>query len=129
MVFSRPQQDRFQIGYEDKDDGIKTEGGSLEAHIGVRKIFELSNSPMQPYIGGGIAIIGTSVSNRSGGSTISDDDETATGAWIGGGMYYAATKSLNFGLDLHYSEAEVELFDEDREVGGLCTGVTVGYHW
>lgn len=116
-------------GNEDKDDGIKTEGGSLEAHIGVRKIFELSNSSIRPYIGGGIAIIGTSIRNRSGGSTISKDDETATGAWIGGGMYYAATKSLNVGLDLRYSEADVEIFDEDREVGGIYTGVTVGYHW
>ena len=116
-------------GNEDKDDGIKTEAGSLEAHIGVRKIFEISNSSMQPYIGGGIAIIGTSIRNRSGGSTISKDDETATGVWIGGGMYYAATRSLHVGLDLRYSEAEVEIFDEDREVGGIYTGVTVGYHW
>ena len=116
-------------GNEDKDDGIKTEAGSLETHIGVRKIFELSNSSMQPYIGGGIAIIGTSIRNRSGGSTISKDDETATGVWIGGGMYYAATRSLHVGLDLRYSEAEVEIFDEDREVGGIYTGVTVGYHW
>ena len=116
-------------GNEDKDDGIKTEAGSLELHLGVRKIFELSGSSIQPYIGGGIAIIGTSVRNRSGGSTLSDDDETTTGAWVGGGMYYAATKSVNVGLDLRYSEAEVEISDEDREVDRFYTGATVGYHW
>jgi hypothetical protein len=36
---------------------------------------------------------------------------------------------LIIGLDLRYSEAEVTLFDEDREAGGFRTGVTVGYHW
>ena len=54
---------------------------------------------------------------------------TAIGAWIGGGMYYAATESLNIGFDLRYSKAEVTLFDEDRDAGGFRTGVTVGYHW
>ena len=121
--------DVFVSGDEDKDGGIKTEGGTLETDIGVRKIFELSGSSIRPYIGGGIAIIGATVENSSGGSITSEDDDTATGAWIGGGMYYAATESLNIGLDLRYSEAEVTLFDEDREAGGFRTGVTVGYHW
>jgi opacity protein-like surface antigen len=121
--------DVFASGDEDTDGGIKTDGGTLETDIGVRKIFELSGSSIRPYIGGGIAIIGATVENSSGGSITSKDDDTATGAWIGGGMYYAATESLNIGLDLRYSEAEVTLFDEDREAGGFRTGVTVGYHW
>jgi opacity protein-like surface antigen len=121
--------DVFVSGAEDKDGSIRTDGGSLETDIGVRKIFELSGSSIRPYIGGGIAIIGATVENSSGGSITSKDDDTATGAWIGGGMYYAATQSLIIGLDLRYSEAEVTLFDEDREAGGFRTGVTVGYHW
>ena len=116
-------------GTEEKNAGITTDGGTLETDIGVRKIFELSGSSIRPYIGGGIAIIGATVENSSGGSITSKDDGTATGAWIGGGMYYAATESLNIGLDLRYSEAEVTLFNEDREVGGFHTGITVGYHW
>jgi len=116
-------------GNEDTENGIKTEAGTMEVDLGVRKIFELSNSSIQPYIGGGIAIIGAGSRNRTGDVTLSDEDDTGTGAWIGGGMYYAATKSLNIGLDLRYSEAEVTLFDEDREAGGFHTGVTVGYHW
>ncbi len=121
--------DVFVSGAEDKDGSITTDGGTLETDIGVRKIFELSGSSIQPYIGGGIAIIGATVKSSSGGSITSKDDDTATGAWIGGGMYYAATQSLIIGLDLRYSEAEVTLFDEDREAGGFRTGVTVGYHW
>lgn len=116
-------------GNEHEKDGIKTEGGSLELDLGVRKIFELSNSSIRPYIGGGIALIGAGSRTKVGGSTISDEDDTATGAWIGGGMYYAATKSLNIGLDLRYSQAEVTLLDEDVEAGGFHTGITVGYHW
>lgn len=116
-------------GNEDTDAGIKTEGGALEVDLGVRKIFELSNSSIRPYIGGGLALIGAGARNSVGGSTISDEDDTGTGAWIGGGMYYAATKSLNIGLDLRYSQAEVTLLDEDREAGGFHTGITVGYHF
>ena len=116
-------------GNEHDEDGIKTEGGSLELDLGVRKIFDLSNSSIRPYIGGGIALIGAGARTKVGGSTISDEDDTGTGAWIGGGMYYAATKSLNIGLDLRYSQAEVTLLDEDVEAGGFHTGITVGYHW
>ena len=116
-------------GNEHEKDGIKTEGGSLELDLGVRKIFELSNSSIRPYIGGGLALIGAGAKNTVGGSIISDEDDTGTGAWIGGGMYYAATKSLNIGLDLRYSQAEVTLLDEDVEAGGFHTGITMGYHW
>ena len=116
-------------GTEEKDGDIETNGGTFETDIGVRKIFELSNSSIKPYIGGGIAIIGAGTQTIDDGKTISDEDDTGTGAWLGGGMYYAASESLIIGFDLRYSEAEVTLSDEDREAGGFRTGFTVGYHW
>ena len=58
-----------------------------------------------------------------------EDDDTAVGAWVGAGTYYAVTPSFNIGVDVRYSKAEVTLFDKEREAGGLNAGITAGYHW
>jgi opacity protein-like surface antigen len=103
-------------------------GGTMEMHLGARKIFTLENSSFSPYVGGGVAIISATLENENAGVTI-DDDDSVVGAWIGVGTYYAVTPNFNLGLDLRYSKAEVTLFDKEREAGGLNAGITFGYHW
>lgn len=103
-------------------------GGTMELHLGARKIFSLNNSSLSPYVGGGVAIVTASLEHESAGVTV-DDDGTALGVWIGAGAYYAVTPRLNLGLDMRYSKAKVKLFDMDRQAGGLNFGLTVGYHW
>jgi opacity protein-like surface antigen len=103
-------------------------GGTVEAHLGARKIFTLDNSSFRPYVGGGVALVGASLENENAGVTV-DDDDRAVGAWVGAGTYYAVTPSFNLGLDVRYSKAEVTLFDKEREAGGLNAGITAGYHW
>jgi opacity protein-like surface antigen len=102
--------------------------GTVEMHLGARKIFVLENTSLRPYVGGGIAIVSATLENEHAGVTV-DDKETAVGAWIGGGAYYAVTPHFNLGLDVRYSKAEVTLFDKDRQAGGLNVGITAGYHW
>lgn len=104
-------------------------GGTLETHFGVRKIFKLSNSSIQPYIGGGLAIIGASIKNKNNGSITSESDDTSTGAYAGAGMYYSMSEHLNLGFDVRYSQADVTIFDVERKAGGLHSGITIGYHW
>ncbi len=117
-------------GTEERQGDVKTEGGTLETDIGVRKIFEISGSSFKPYIGGGVALIAADVRNRKDGRSGSlQDDDTVVGTWVGGGLYYAATEQFNIGLDLRYSQGEVTLFDEDLEAGGFHTGISAGYHW
>ena len=117
-------------GTEERQGDVKTEGGTLETDIGVRKIFDISGSSFRPYIGGGVALIAADVRNRKDGRSGSlQDDDTVVGTWVGGGLYYAATKQFNIGLDLRYSQGEVTLFDEDLEAGGFHTGLSAGYHW
>ena len=111
-----------------KSDESEDTGGTMEMHLGVRKVFTLDNSSLSPYVGGGVAIVSASLEHESAGVTV-DDDETAVGAWIGAGAYYAVTPSFSLGLDVRYSKAEATLFDIDRKVGGLNVGLTVGYHW
>jgi opacity protein-like surface antigen len=103
-------------------------GGTVEAHLGARKIFTLQNSSFRPYVGGGVALVTALLENENAGVTI-DDDDRAVGAWVGAGTYYAVTPSFNIGLDVRYSKAEVTLFDKKREAGGLNAGITAGYHW
>ena len=103
-------------------------GGTMEMHLGARKVFALNNSSLSPYVGGGVAIVTASLEHESAGVTV-EDDETAVGVWIGAGAYYAVTPRFNLGLDVRYSKAEVNLFDIDREAGGFNVGLTIGYHW
>ena len=103
-------------------------GGTMEIHLGARKIFTLENSSFRPYVGGGAALVSAMLENENAGVTI-DDDDTTVGAWVGAGTYYAVTPSFNIGVDVRYSKAEVTLFDKKRETGGLNAGITAGYHW
>lgn len=103
-------------------------GGTMEIHLGARKIFTLENSSFRPYLGGGVALVDAMLENENAGVKV-DDDDTTVGAWIGAGTYYAITPSFNIGLDVRYSKAEVTLFDKERETGGLHAGITAGYHW
>ncbi len=103
-------------------------GGTVEMHLGARKIFALQNSSFRPYVGGGVALVTAILENENAGVTVDDDDNTV-GAWVGAGTYYAVTPSFNLGLDVRYSKAEVTLFDKEREAGGLNAGITAGYHW
>jgi opacity protein-like surface antigen len=111
-----------------EDGSQKDEGLTGEYHLGVRKIFELPNYSIKPYLGGGIAFVHAKIKDKDGSTTRSEDDD-AIGGWIGGGMYVGLTPHFNLGLDVRYSKAEVTLFDKDREAGGMLAGVTAGYHW
>ena len=120
--------DAFISGTEDKSDGQKKLAGTFETHLGVRKIFTMENSTFRPYVGGGVALVGASVENKSNGVTV-DDDDTVYGYWAGVGTYIKITPSFNIGVDVRYSKAEVTLFDTDRDTDGLQAGITAGYHW
>ena len=111
------------------ESGVKKDtGGTMEIHLGARKIFTLQNSSFRPYVGGGAALVSAMLENENAGVVV-DDDDTAIGAWVGAGTYYAVTPSFNIGVDVRYSKAEVTIFDKEREAGGLNAGITAGYHW
>ena len=106
----------------------KDTGGTMEIHLGARKIFTLQNSSFRPYVGGGAALVSARLENENAGVAVEEND-TAVGAWVGAGTYYAVTPSFNIGVDVRYSKAEVTLFNKEREAGGLNAGITAGYHW
>ena len=120
--------DLIGSGDVDKQGSLKDEGTTIENHLGVRKIFTLPNSSIEPYIGGGVSFVQAEIKNKNGSTTISDDDSDV-GYWVGGGAYIPLNPHFNLGLDVRYSDAEVTLFNQEREAGGLHAGITAGYHW
>jgi len=107
----------------------KNTGYTVEHHIGVRKIFTLQGRSIKPYVGGGISIASSEIENKNGSIIVNDEKDRGLGSWVGVGTYYELGPHFNIGVDVRYSKAEVTLINEDREIGGLHTGITVGYHW
>ena len=118
----------FLVSTDDTtESGVLIEGTTSEFDIGVRKIWEVSGSPIRPYIGGGLAFVGAEIKGTSF-VTVTEDDN-GTGIWLNGGVYWTLGQSFNLGLDLRYSQADVTLFGVEGEAGGTHVGVILGYHW
>jgi len=107
--------------------GVKFEGMTSEFDAGVRKIWELSEGQIKPYIGGGLAFVSAEI-KAIDFLTVSDDDN-AVGYWLNGGIYWTLNQHFNLGFDLRYSDAGVTLAGIDVEAGGTTAGIFLGYHW
>ena len=62
------------------------------------------------------------------GVVVSQDDQ-GVGVWVNGGIFWRLGQHWNLGFDVRYSTAEVRLFDEDVDAGGLNAGLLLGYSW
>jgi len=120
--------DLIVSGEIDKDGDLKDEAYTLENHFGIRKTFNLEDSKFRAYIGGGITMVSAEIRNKTATTTNKDDDDAA-GIWLGAGWFVDVTDSFDIGVDLRYSEAEVTIFDQDLEAGGMHFAATASYHW
>ncbi len=113
---------------EEKNGASKDEAYTIENQFGVRKTFELEDSKMRPYIGGGVTLVSAEIKNKTATTSVKDDDD-GTGLWLGAGWYFGVTESFDIGFDVRYSEAEVTIFGQDLEAGGMHYAATASYHW
>ncbi len=116
--------------YYDNGVGIVTAAYKVETtelSLGMRKIWDGSPA-VRPYIGCGIAQISAEAKVSFLGISVSDDD-TATGFWIAGGIYFTISESFNVGFEYRLSQAEVTVDNVDVEAGGTHTGLLLGFHW
>jgi opacity protein-like surface antigen len=104
------------------------EGSTTEICIGVKKIWDIRNFPLKPFVGGGVAYINAEIDDNYPAVSYSDDD-SAIGFWLEGGFYATLSQHFNLGLILRISRAEVTLFGDDMEAGGDHIGLILGYHW
>jgi opacity protein-like surface antigen len=121
----------------------RTDVDRTELDVGVRKLF-LAERRLEPYVGGGLAWMRLDVRQVAMGSlgpmteftdTILDDDDSSFGFWLNAGLLYRIGSHLNIGVDVRYSDAEVELRPVDStsdlrlDSGGTSYGLLLGYHW
>lgn len=105
----------------------KLKSKTSEFNIGVRKIWD-QFPHVRPFIGGGLSFIRAEAEVSAFGTSVSDDD-TGTGIWLGGGVYWTLGEHFNLGLELKSSYAKVTLFDTEVNAGGGHFGMLAGYHW
>ena len=117
------------LGSLDKEtiSGIDTEASTSEFDIGIRKIWEVSGSSIRPFIGGGIAFINAEIKETNVFSASIDD--SGTGIWLNGGVYWTLGQHFNLGLQARYSKAEITIAGINGEAGGTHAAVMLGYHW
>ena len=120
--------DVMDTGDKYEHDGQEDLGHTTEFQLGVRKIFVNQHSKIQPYIGGGVSFMSAELEIENNNTTMKQDDRDV-GGWIGAGMYYEINPGFVVGLDLRYSHGEVLLFNEERDAGGIYTGITGGYQF
>ena len=78
------------------------------------------------------------LANTRGGEftdIIMDDSESVFGFWVNAGLFYTLGEHFNLGLDIRYSDAQVNVSPVDGgqgldfEAGGTQYNMLVGYHW
>jgi opacity protein-like surface antigen len=112
---------------EDAGPGTENEVTTIEAIIGVRKIWA-PNSTIRPFIGGGLCVVTGFASTEQEYVEITEN-ASGIGFSIGGGVYWTIAQHFNLGLDARYSSAEATFNDIDSAIGGVHSGLILGYHW
>ena len=120
--------DVYGAGDTDGSGTNKREGYTGGLHAGVRKIWDFEGKNIHPFISGGIASIGAEQRRGDGASQVKQDD-SAVGLWVSGGAYWTLGDMWNIGLETRYTQAEVTLFGQDVEAGGVYTGLLLGLNW
>lgn len=127
LLYSRDEEDiaTFDLGIGTYYTNV--ESRIMEFNLGLRKIWEAPKN-LQPFIGGGLAIIKGNLESEALGVSVSDD-ETGFGLWADIGIYIILAKRFNLGIDVRWSRAEIDLFDIEARVGGWHFGAITGFHW
>ncbi len=107
---------------------------TVELNLGVKKIWPLAGR-FNLYVAGGLAVIYgemeiTRADNLSGSYRDTDrEDDTGLGGWGGVGCYFTFANHVNLGVDLRYSTAEIDMYNDEIDAGGVHVGMLVGYAW
>jgi hypothetical protein len=120
--------DLMDTGGKHDHDGMEDLGHTAEIHLGVRKIFLDPKRKMQPYVGGGVALMYAEQEYEIESIKTTEDDD-GVGGWFGVGTYYEIHPKFALGLDVRYSRGEVILFGQDRDAGGAQVHIIAGFQF
>ncbi len=118
-------------GDEDDDTDIETTASTGELQLGIKKIFgDGGDGAFRAWVAGGVSFMSASIVIDRPNQDEIDEDDSAIGGWVGGGVYWTIARHFNIGPALQFSHGqEVELFGVDRQPGGVLVGLELGYHW
>lgn len=114
---------------EDVSSGGFTEqrARTSELDLGARKLWG-GDPVVRPYVGGGLAFATGEIERRGPFRTVRDRD-SGVGLWLDAGLLWTLSRAFDLGFDAKLSTAEVRLFGDDKNAGGLHLGLLLGYHW
>jgi hypothetical protein len=102
--------------------GSKVEAETRELGVGIRRVWNNDNSYL--YLGFGVDYLSARVEQAAG-----SEDQSNLGGWMGGGLFWRLGPRANIGVALRYSNGRVTLFDEATKVGGIQSGILLGWGW
>jgi opacity protein-like surface antigen len=107
-------------------------GSTTEFCIGIKKIWDIRNFPLKPYVAGGVGFFSAEWDEDFSSYSYSDDD-SGIGFWLEGGIYATLSQHFNLGLIFRVSRADISMRDvfnnEVSDAGGDMFGLILGYHW
>ncbi len=111
------------------------DASTVELNLGVKKIWTPADR-FNLYVAGGLAVIYgemeiTQADNLYDGTYRDTDreDDTGLGGWGAVGCYVTFSSHVNVGVDLRYSSAKIDMYDDEIDAGGVHLGLLVGYAW
>ena len=124
--------------YHSSDDGtlatfpilgaVDIDGDLSEWSLGAHKVWKLSN-PARPFLGGGVTFLDAEAKVDSAFGDADDDDST-TGLYLEGGVFFRLAGNLNLGLSGRIVEGtDVTLFDVDGDADYYQVGLLFGFGW
>lgn len=116
----------FTAGDEDKSGNTKTEDVVGGLQLGFKKYLPVFSDELVPYAGAGIYLSVAQKTLETGNIT-RKQKERDVNYYAGTGLLWHMNSSVSLGLDLRYTEVDVNLFNEKVDGGGLFSGLSLSY--
>ncbi len=104
---------------------VRAESETTEWALGIRRGFR-PDKRFRPVLGGGVAFIDGELRVPAQGIFA---DESTTGYWLEAGFRAGGGRWWEWGIDLRYSDGEIDLGSGEVEVGGPQYLLYVGTRW
>ncbi|HXU13412.1 MAG TPA: hypothetical protein VN898_15770 [Candidatus Binatia bacterium] len=98
-----------------------------EMSLGVHKVWTVKNA--RPFLGGGVTFVDAEADVESVLGQ-ADDDESSTGAYLEGGIFWRLGEAFNLGLQGRFVQGtDITLFDVEGDADYFQIGALIGFGW